>query len=333
MKHFFKIFLMHVFIIMFSFGCTSIQKPSTSKSFIKAPSIKQAKRIVFLGDSITFQGDMVVNTELWLKKLYPNKVFEIINVGLPSETITGLSEAGHAKGTFPRPYVHDRLISVLDKTQPDLIIAMYGINCGIYQSFNDKKDKRFQQGYLALNKAINERNIPAVYITPPMYDHQKGSIDALDYNDKVLGSFSNWLLQKRVDGWHVIDLYNEMNRQIITLRKDRPDYFYQHDGIHMVDDGYWLLTDLIMNYFEPEKIIMNQQSTLYISDSLSLAETLSKSPQKLLTLTNKKMQLTRDAWLTYTGHTRPKLPVGLPMNQYKIELKALEKQITKILDK
>jgi lysophospholipase L1-like esterase len=328
-------FVIYACISILCLGCTNFNKENTSaeNSITQQPSFQNTKRILFLGDSITYQGGMVVNTDLWLKKLYPNKSFDIINVGLPSETITGLSEEGHADGKFPRPYIHDRLLSILDKTQPDLIIAMYGINCGIYQSYNDEHNKLYQQGYLALNRALKARNIPTVYVTPPMYDHQKGSITALDYNDKVLKSFSSWLLQNKKIGWNVIDLYSEMNTQLINQRKTKPRFFYQHDGIHMVDEGYWLVSNLIMNYLEPKKMTEKNNSAAEMKNSITLAEHLSASPKKLIELTTKKMALTRDAWLTYTGHTRPNLPIGLPIKSYQIELMNLERKIKSLLNK
>src|SRR4051812_2182830 len=77
------------------------------------------KRILFLGDSITYAGEYVDFVETYLDVHFPDRKFEIIDVGLPSETVSGLSEVGHAGGAFPRPDLHERLDRVLAKTKPD----------------------------------------------------------------------------------------------------------------------------------------------------------------------------------------------------------------------
>src|SRR2546426_9734607 len=77
------------------------------------------KRILFLGDSITYAGQYVDRFEMLLFTQYPERQFEVINCGLPSETVSGLSEPGHAGGKFPRPDLHERLGRVLTKVKPD----------------------------------------------------------------------------------------------------------------------------------------------------------------------------------------------------------------------
>src|SRR5436190_1960350 len=60
------------------------------------------KRILFLGDSITHAGQYVDYFEAYLAVRFPDRQFEVINVGLSSETVSGLTEEGHAGGKFPR---------------------------------------------------------------------------------------------------------------------------------------------------------------------------------------------------------------------------------------
>jgi len=43
-----------------------------------------------------------------LSALFTGAGFEILNLGLPSETVSGLSEPNHAGGAFPRPDLHER---------------------------------------------------------------------------------------------------------------------------------------------------------------------------------------------------------------------------------
>jgi len=96
----------------------------------------KVERVLFLGDSITWMGGYVNDVEVYFIVHYPNIHFIFINVGLFSETVSGLSELGHADGKFPRPDLHERLERVLGQTKPDLVFACYGMNDGIYMLFD-----------------------------------------------------------------------------------------------------------------------------------------------------------------------------------------------------
>src|SRR4051812_15319311 len=77
--------------------------PSPGFSATSSNGLPSPGRIVFLGDSITHGGEYVTYLEAYLLTHFPEKHYEIIDVGLPSETVSGLSEPGHAGGAFPRP--------------------------------------------------------------------------------------------------------------------------------------------------------------------------------------------------------------------------------------
>jgi len=108
----------------------------------RAAPFLQARRVVFLGDSITYSGEYVEFIETYVRSRFPESRVEFLDLGLPSETVSGLSEPGHAGGAFPRPDLHERLGRVLEKAKPDLIVACYGMNDGIYYPFSDE---RFQK--------------------------------------------------------------------------------------------------------------------------------------------------------------------------------------------
>ena len=100
------------------------------------------KRVVVLGDSNTQAGGYVALTAYYLDKLYPSKSFDVISLGLASETLSGLSEDGHAGGKFPRPCLFERLGRLLDKAKPEVVFACYGINDGIYQPLDKERFAR-----------------------------------------------------------------------------------------------------------------------------------------------------------------------------------------------
>jgi hypothetical protein len=67
------------------------------------------RRVVFLGDSITYAGQYIEFLEAYLRVKDPTLRCEFLDLGLPSETVSGLTEPGHAGGQFPRPDLHERL--------------------------------------------------------------------------------------------------------------------------------------------------------------------------------------------------------------------------------
>ena len=109
--------------------------------------VRDGRRIVFLGDSITFDGRFIAYLDAYLITRFPDKHVQLINLGLPSETVTGLSEPDHP---YPRPNVHDRLLAALEKSKPDVVVASYGMNDGIYYPFDVDRFKKYQSGFLTL---------------------------------------------------------------------------------------------------------------------------------------------------------------------------------------
>src|SRR5687768_7251784 len=57
-------------------------------------------RVVFLGDSLSYDGRYTHYIEAFFLSHFRDRDIEFINLGLPSEGVTGLSEPAHP---FPRP--------------------------------------------------------------------------------------------------------------------------------------------------------------------------------------------------------------------------------------
>src|SRR5688572_32533904 len=129
-----------------------------------------AKRVLILGDSITHSGQYVEFIEAYFVTRFPGRRVEFMNVGLPSETVSGLSEPGHAGGQFPRPDLHERLKRVLEKTKPDLVIACYGMNDGIYLPFSEERLGDFTNGLVRLRKSVAAAGAKIIHVTPPTFD-------------------------------------------------------------------------------------------------------------------------------------------------------------------
>ncbi|SHJ18886.1 Lysophospholipase L1 [Rubritalea squalenifaciens DSM 18772] len=296
---------------------TNEETPDYSK---RRQFLVEARRIVFLGDSITYQGEYVANFDTWLHAYYPKRKFDIIDLGLPSETVSGLSEKGHANGKFPRPDLHTRLDSVLEKSKPDLIFACYGMNCGIQQPFDEERFQKYKDGILKLKTKAEKSGAKIIFITPPYYDSMVNPNKA--YYTEVLAKYSAWLMSQTENDWNVIDLNTAMTKSIMEKRKDAPKYTVQKDAVHPNTEGHWFMTQPILSWF----------GDLGAAQQASIQEVLSlhRLPASIAKLTLKRMKIKRDAWLTYTGHERPGIPKGMPLEQAEQEAKKITHQIQKL---
>ena len=258
--------------------------------------ILKAGRIIFLGDSITHAGDYVTFLETYLRLKYPNAEFDLINLGLPSETVSGLSEEGHAGGAFPRPDLHERLDRVLAQAKPDLIFACYGMNDGIYQALNEERFAKFKNGIELLRKKASDAGAKVIHLTPPTFDPipLQGKASFEGYNE-VLDAYSEWLISKHADGWEVIDIHGPMNAYLMDKRRDNPKFALAGDGVHAGKEGHWLMAQgvLGLGLEEPDAL-----------------KRLSPRANELMAMVQKRQQIRRDTWLEVIGHKRPGMNKG-----------------------
>ena len=150
--------------------CAAVLLLGTLSSFAADEILPDAKRILFLGDSITYDGKYVAYVETELRLRQPGRSWDIVDCGLPSETVSGLSEDGHAGGKFPRPDLHERLDRVLAQLKPDLVFACYGMNDGIYLPLSDERFQRFQDGMRRLRQKVEAGGAKIIHLTPAMFD-------------------------------------------------------------------------------------------------------------------------------------------------------------------
>src|SRR6187397_2013159 len=129
-------------------------------------------RVIVLGDSITYNGEYLEFLETGLRLSLQPLDFDILNLGLPSETVSGLSEPNHAGGAFPRPDLHERLERILTKIKPDLVFACYGMNDGIFLPFDESRFQKYREGIIWLHEQITKSGISIVHITPPVFDER-----------------------------------------------------------------------------------------------------------------------------------------------------------------
>lgn len=287
-----------------------------SQSDYAIPS--ETHRIVFLGNSITYSGQYISYVETYYRLKHPDRDLEWINVGLPSETVSGLSEDNHANGAFLRPDLHERLDRVFEQLKPDLVFVNYGMNDGIYLPLDEERFQKYKEGINWLDSKIAEIKADVIYLTPPVYDPKKGA----DYAN-VLDNYSDWLLSRYTDEWKVIDIHWPMRKYLEDQRALDSAYYLAKDGVHPGEIGHWLMAK--------EILLSLGESEVRDFDDIHEAIASFANGEKILNLISERQALLRDAWLTSTGHLRPGLAEGMPLSQAEQEAGLIEKEIQRLL--
>ena len=301
--------------------------PALAEDFL--PGVK---RVVFLGDSITYAGHYTELFDAFIFTQFPERHIAVIDCGLPSETVSGLSEAGHAGGKFPRPDVHERLDRVLATVKPDLVFACYGMNCGIYLPLDDKRFAAYQAGIRKLREKVEKSGAKIIHLTPPVFDTLpiKARVKSADvvkdgdffegYNG-VLDRYSAWLVEQgNAEGWRVIDTHSAMAAALAEKRKTEAAFTYAKDGVHANNDGHRLLAEAILRALSPDRA-----ATFF--KLLDGGWAKSAQGRAFFDDVHKRNRLLCDSYLTTAGHLRPGMAKGLPVAETEEKAAAIETKI------
>lgn len=262
--------------------------------------------MVFLGDSNTQAGTYINFTSYYLEKLHPDKRFDIIGLGLASETLSGLSEEGHAGGKFARPCLFERLGRLLDKAKPEVVFACYGMNDGIYLPLDNDRFAAFQKGVGKLIEECQGAGVKRIYLmTPPIYDFSPAK-DEFNY-DTVLAEYAKWERGLKIDGVTVIDLHTAME----VARRVRTTPF-SNDKVHFGEDGHLLLAKTLLAAFG---VTIPEQS---------VAEVKADPLYKLI---EQKRATRSAAWMKHIGYTREKTVLPEPLGNVEADIAKLQEQI------
>lgn len=265
------------------------------------PALPDVKKILVLGDSITHDGKYVEYLETVLLA-NTDKHYEILDLGLSSETVSGLSEEGHANGKFPRPDLHERLDRVLATTKPELILACYGMNCGIYLPLDDARFQKYKDGIQYLRDKAEAIGAKVIHLTPPTFE--PGPSEKTPYYDSVLEAYGKWLLSQRAKGWRVIDIHTPMAAYIKAKRTDDPKFMLAKDGIHPGEAGHWIMAQQILKDWGVKHDYTLEDFTEPLGRMHALHE-----------LEKKRLHTLSASYLTAAGHKRPGVAAGLPLEK------------------
>ena len=277
-----------------------------------------AQRIVFLGDSITNKGQFIVELEYRLLELRSwMRGQSVVNLGLSSETCCGLSEPAHP---FPRPNVQTRIDDVLEKADPDVVVVCYGVNDGIYHPYSDQRFAKYKKGLGQLVGKIKAAGAIAIVLTPPPFDalpmRKSGKLvpaSAVDfswkqiyerYDEEVIQVYSDWIMENSLQADLVVDVGGPIRKFVAEKRKQDASFALSADGIHINKVGH-------------------QQMALAIVEKLDFPSfvgqdgNVSEGRSQMIELIRKRQSITHPAWVTYVGHSRPKVAAGIPIDQAK----------------
>lgn len=278
------------------------------------------RRVLFLGDSITHGGGYVVAIETYFRTRLPARSVEFINCGLSSETLSGLSEEGHAGGKFPRPDLHERLGRVLAQTKPDLVFACYGMNDGIQQPFDEGRFAKFRDGIARLREATARAGAQIIHVTPPVFDEIHGRAPGYD---GVLARYAAWLVAQRSAGWTVIDLHTAMRAVIDERRRAEPKFTFARDSVHPDEAGHWVMA----------RAILSGLGATDLEGVPSAAAMAAVHPRgaEIAKLVAERQSFMKLAWLSATGHQRPGVKAGLPLAEARARATGIEGRIAAFL--
>jgi lysophospholipase L1-like esterase len=266
---------------------------------------------LFLGDSNTYAGEYIAVLDALLRAgQMPGEQSppQLLNLGVPSETASGLSEVDHP---FKRPCVHERLDKVLRMLQPTVVFVCYGMNDGIYQPPSAENLLAYQRGMLELVQKIRTRTDALVIcLTPPIFEPEpvaaRGKLGPSDtgrfayfapagnYNE-TLRQQANWCMQNEFEADLVIDLHTMLENAKQQRQQTEPEFHYSTDGIHFGSAAHRLVAESIARELGAP------------GDLLQLVN------EELVDASKRHVLLRRDAYLSATGKNRPGLPAGLPI--------------------
>jgi len=264
--------------------------------------------VLFLGDGLTREGGFIsyLDAVLAAKGVAPSP--ELINLGIPKENCTGLSEPDPK---FPRPNINDRLDRTLEIVRPDTVFVCYGMTDGIFSPFSEERFAAFQNGINAIIEKVHAANAKLVLITPPPFDPEnlraKDQLRHSDadnfsfsniyenYDTEVLEKYSDWIIQQssRVEG--IVNLRPPLLSYLEEKRQKDPDFTFRVNGLRIDTAGHKVLAKTILSALGEDTKELDSLKWRYFERS------------------EKRQEILQSAWLTHLGLTIPNEPPGLPL--------------------
>lgn len=263
------------------------------------------RRVLVLGDSITQDGRYVSFLEYYLHRLSAGPAADVVSIGLGSETVSGLSEPGHP---FPRPNALDRLGAALKAVKPQVVMACYGMNDGIYHPPSAERLAAHEAGLDRLIREARGAGAEVVLVTPPVFDpvpipQRLAAAGATEHGyravypryDDVLAEFAAAARKRAGPGVRVIDLHTRMAEALAEARRapGKGTFTFAPDGVHPDETGHLLIARILAEGLgvRPPAAALGEELARIRADPL-------------FALVRERRELRSEAWLPYVGYTR-----------------------------
>ncbi|MEW4922345.1 SGNH/GDSL hydrolase family protein [Algibacter sp. 2305UL17-15] len=286
------------------------------------------KKVLILGNSITQNGKYVDFLEYYLRKNHPQKTLDIISIGLSSETASGDSEANHP---YPRPCIHSRLDNALKLIKPDVVLACYGMNDGVFSNFDETRFENYKMGILDLMRNVENTGAQIIFLTPTPFDPDPIK-DRISFDDEphsyknpyfnyggVLADYSNWLMD--LGATKVINLNSYLNEELVAIKTQKSDSTFIPDGVHPNEIGH---------FYMAKKILADLYPKISIDDVVS--ETTQLKKDTAYVMISKRRKIRSDGWLKYIGYTRGETVKSDAIEPTKEKVKQLDIAIEETLN-
>lgn len=290
------------------------------------PPSLAGKRVLVLGDSITQDGRYVSFLEYYLQRLPPGAKTDLISLGLSSETVSGLTEASE---TVARPCVLERLDRALQAVKPQLVLACYGMNDGIYHPSAPARLAAFTTGIQRLIAQVRATGAELVLITSPVFDPVACARKAVplgagsfgyrspyDGYDAVLAEFAAAQMALHEPGVTVIDLHTPMAAALAAGRATDPKFTFSPDGVHPGNPGHLLMARII-----------GTALGLPVPATDPAAELARVSADPAYPLVHARRRLRSEGWMPFVGYTRDRAYKSASIDATEEAAQLLQQQI------
>ena len=302
-----------IFLGLFLSSCAKPEAPTERRDD------KLEGTILFLGDNLTHSGEFIAYLDAFLysestKTISAARHSDLINLGLPTETCSGLFEPGR---DFPRPVVHERLERALEMVEPDTVFVCYGTLDGVYSPFSEERFAAFKDGITSIVERVHAANANVVLMTPPPFDMepcrgkealQPASAEVFgywkvyeNYDQEVIAKYSEWILQQKDEVEQVIDLRSPLLSYLQEKRSEDPTFTFLGNGMKPDEDAHEVIAKTILSALGRDANLLDSVWRRH--------KVRSKERQEIL----------HPAWLSHVGYSiteRPKsLQEGLPLEE------------------
>ena len=199
----------------------------------------------------------------------------------------------------------ERIDRVLERANPDVVFACYGMNDGIYHPASESRTKAYHDGINTVVEKSRKAGARVVLMTPPAFDAKsaRGTVPKtadlfgyktpyVDYSE-VLAGYSKWILDR--DDVTTIDVNAPMMKWLKERRQREPD-FRSGDGVHPVKVGYMAMAVAILDAMGVALPDKNAQAAM---------ERVTKDP--IYKLVESRRSQRGRAWMKHTGYIRGKV--------------------------